>query len=678
MPSKVVNTILTLTDKFTPKLKGTAEEVKKMKRELGLATNQINKFGRNASKQFTDLSKKTLKWGAATVAVLGGAAVKSAADFEQEMTNLKAVSGVTGKEFTNLQNLALKMGMKTKYSATEAALGMTELVKAGVSTKEIFNGGLEGTLSLAAAGDIEIGDAAIIASTALNAFRKDAMSVSRAADILAGAANASASDVEDMSLGLSQASAVASGVGMSFYDTSTALGLFANNGLKGSDAGTSLKTMLLRLQPQTKQQIEAFDELGLSTKNGSSKFYDQKGHVKNLADISSILQDKLKGMTDAQRLATLQVMFGTDAIRAANILYKEGGKGVHDLQKEMSKFTAAQVAAEKMKTFNNGITKLKNNLQTVGIRIGLLALPTLTKWIQTAIVKVNQFAISFMTWSKTAKAKDLGDFLKNTLSVAFTVLAGAIKFVINHYRLLVPVLTAVVVAITAFRVLTPVIKLYKRWKEITQGVAIAQGALNLVISANPIGVVCIAIGLLIAAGVALWMNWDKIRKFMGKLWADIKAIFVGSINAVITVIDWFIQKLNMIPGVKIPLIVKIGVKDISVPTATKAQIEAQKHAGVGGSQGIGGRYGQFALGGFTNKPSIFGESGDEVAIPLNNSTRSKQLLGQTNKIMGSSGGGVHVHMDGGVVIREDADIWRIARALAFELKKAGLNDGGIS
>ncbi|MGQ7101892.1 phage tail tape measure protein [Escherichia sp. SP-MK] len=130
----------------------------------------------------------------------------------------------------------------------EAGQGIEELIKAGVSLTDIINGGLEGALNLATAGELELGDAAEIASTALNAFKDDNLSVAQAADLLAGAANASATSVGEMKFGLSMVSAVAAGVGLSFKDTTTALALFAQNGLKGSDAGTSLKTQTSFLQ----------------------------------------------------------------------------------------------------------------------------------------------------------------------------------------------------------------------------------------------------------------------------------------------------------------------------------------------------------------------------------------------------------------------------------------------
>jgi TP901 family phage tail tape measure protein len=165
-------------------------------------------------------------------------AVKSAADFDQSMANVYSVMAPDEvSQFSGaLKNLAITMGADTKYSATEAAQGIEELLKAGVSVTDIMNGGLKGALSLATAGELSLGDAAEIASTALNAFKNDNLSVQQAADILAGAANASATSVSELKFGLSSVSAVASSVGWSFKDTTTALAEFAQNGLIFSSA----------------------------------------------------------------------------------------------------------------------------------------------------------------------------------------------------------------------------------------------------------------------------------------------------------------------------------------------------------------------------------------------------------------------------------------------------------
>lgn len=352
---------------------------------------QMGNSARSLSSQMGLVQKAALAVGGAVVVGIGASA-KAAANFEQQMSAVKAVSGATAGEMKTLTDLAIKLGESTSFSATETAQATEELVKAGVTTKDIINGGLAGALDLAAAGNLNLADAAEIASTALNAFKADSLSVSEAADILAGAANASATDVGEMKFGLAQVSAVASGIGMSFKDTATALAVFAQNGIKGSDAGTSLKTMLSRLEPQTKQQREEMMDLGLITADGTNKFFDQAGSLKDLASISGILQNAFKGLTDQQRQSSLQTLFGSDAVRAGTVFYKEGAKGVTDMAAAMSKVTAAEVSKVKLDNFLGSVEELSGAVETLGIKLGNEFLPHLRKIVDIGADLVRTFS----------------------------------------------------------------------------------------------------------------------------------------------------------------------------------------------------------------------------------------------------------------------------------------------
>jgi TP901 family phage tail tape measure protein len=339
--------------------------------------DQTNRSAQRTSQAIDKIHKASLGFATAVGAVFA-ASIGTAANFEQKMKDVQAVSGESADNMQKLTDLAMEMGKKTAFSSAEAAQGIEELVKAGVSVTDILNGGLEGALNLAIAGNLDLADAAEIASTALNAFKEDNLSVAQAADILAGAANASATDVGELKYGLSMVSAVAAGAGLSFKDTTTALASFAQAGLKGSDAGTSLKTLILNLQPTTKKTGELFKLLGLETKKTGNAFYDAQGHIKSLADISQILHDKFKNLTDGERQAAFKQAFGTDAIRAANILYKEGAKGIDDMWAAMSKVKAADVAKVKLDSLKGSFTEFTSALESVGISIGMDFLPALT------------------------------------------------------------------------------------------------------------------------------------------------------------------------------------------------------------------------------------------------------------------------------------------------------------
>lgn len=362
--------------------------------------NKLNQ----TSEKFTNFGKASMIAGGVIAAPLAFG-VKMAADFEGQLSSIEAVTGATSEEMDKLRTLALKMGADTKFSALEAAQGVEELEKAGVSTAQILNGGLSGALSLAAAGDLALAESAEIASTALNAFKADNLSVIKAADILSGAANASATSVGELKYSLSACSSVASGIGMNFKDTNIALALFAQNGLKGSDAGTSLKSMLMNLQPRTDAQVSEFVRLGLATgklvkvsKDGKEKyemlsnaFFTSQGKLKSLSEISGLLKTKMAGLTDQQRMFALETMFGSDAIRAANILFKEGEDGANSMWSAMSKVTAEQVAAKKMDNLKGSIEELGGSIETVAISFGSKLTPAIDVIAKGATALTNGF-----------------------------------------------------------------------------------------------------------------------------------------------------------------------------------------------------------------------------------------------------------------------------------------------
>ena len=305
--------------------------------------------------------------GAATMGVgaLVADSANEAMNFSAEISNIKALTQLPQDQIDRIRSKAMQLGKDTQFSTLQAAQGMTELLKAGVSVEDVMGGASQAMLDLATAGSLELPEAAEIMSTAMNAFHmKDA---AHAADILAGAANASATDVHELRYSLSMCSAVAAGVGMSFEDANTALAVFAQNGLKGSDAGTSLKTMMSRLEPMTKTQMGAFQQLGLITERGTSAFYDQEGKLRSLAEIADLLKTKLGGLTNEEQQRLLYEMFGPDAIRGGMILMREGAEGVKKMYSEMTHYTASDVAIEKMNNAKGAVERMKGSFENFQI-----------------------------------------------------------------------------------------------------------------------------------------------------------------------------------------------------------------------------------------------------------------------------------------------------------------------
>ncbi|USK56578.1 phage tail tape measure protein [Cytobacillus solani] len=497
-------------------------------------------------------SEITQSFGAAFLAIGAGLGLsaKKAMDFEQQMSSVYSVMAPDEvRAFgIELEKLAVQLGSDTKYSALEAAQGIEELIKAGVQTTDIINGGLEGALSLATAGELELADAAEIASTALNAFKADNLSVMRAADLLAGAANASATSVGELKFGLSAVSAVASGVGMTFEDTTTALASFAQNGLKGSDAGTSLKTMLLRLSPTTKEASEAFDQLGLSAYNNaagyqyliskgitpasrhvqdlqaglveltkqelgsaaskadlkkrleentkasglmSSAFYDEAGSLKSLSEIAELLKTKMAHLNDEQRQNYFNTMFGTDAIRAANILYKEGAQGITSMATAMNKIKSADVAAQKLDNVKGRIEELSGAIETAAISLGNALLPTIDK------------VVAFLQ-KMTDKFNSLSPGMQK-LIVNSALVAAGITGVITAIGVALAVVGA---AVTGIGAITTGLGSLAGVFGVTGGAAGLFGAAFTALT-GPIGLAVAAIAGLTVGGIALYNHLKK-------------------------------------------------------------------------------------------------------------------------------------------------------------------------
>lgn len=383
---------LRLIDNMTAPLRRVTESLKRTESSVGKAANAASTYERATSKASKSVSSLTgdnnrmaRSFGSLpgvigkVTGLLGGLAVgtaavgfaynslKKAMDFEEQMSSIAALTGASNEEMKRMNDLAIRMGANTKYSALEAAQGIEELLKAGLTPAAVEAGGLEAALNLATAGGLGLADAAEIMSTALNAYKRDAMTAAQASDILAGTANASATSVMELRYALSMVSAVAAGVGMSFEDTNIALGLFANNGLKGSDAGTSLKTMLANLSPKTDKAAAMMKKLGIITKNGSNQFFNANGELRSLAEVTDVLRKALVKLNPKERGDALYELFGSDAIRGATILFNEGAEGVRKFQAEMSKVTALDVAKKKMDNAKGAMEQLSGAIETIQI-----------------------------------------------------------------------------------------------------------------------------------------------------------------------------------------------------------------------------------------------------------------------------------------------------------------------
>lgn len=303
--------------------------------------------------------------GAGAVITAGvGLAVKSFADFDKQMSSVDAATHESASNMALLRDAAVKAGADTAFSAVEAAKGIEELAKAGVSTKDILAGGLDGSLALAAAGSLDVGEAAEIAASALTQFKLSGDKVPHVADLLAAGAGKAQGSVQDLGAALNQSGLVAASTGLTIEETTGALASFASAGLTGSDAGTSFKTMLMSLNPSSKEAAALMKELGISA-------YDANGEFVGMSEYAGILQNALKGMSDEQRNATLKTIFGSDAVRAANILYEQGADGIQKWEDAVNDAGyASETAARMQNNLAGDIEKLGGSIDSVFLKSG--------------------------------------------------------------------------------------------------------------------------------------------------------------------------------------------------------------------------------------------------------------------------------------------------------------------
>lgn len=306
------------------------------------------------------------------IVAAGGAATSVAAGFDDAMSQVQGALGGASADMDGLRDLALQLGADTVFSATESAQAMVELAKGGLTEAQIKGGALAASMDLAAAGQLNLADAAATTVQMMGSFGLGAGDATRIANALAGAANASSADVSDLTQAMSQCSAQASLAGWSLEDTAAALALFADHGVKGSDAGTSLKTMLQRLAAPTDQAAEAIAAYGLNIR-------DSNGKMKDISGIADELTGKLGGLSDAERDAALQTIFGADASRAAAILMQSGSEGLAKYIAATNDATAAEAMANAQKgELSWALENMGGAVESASIAFGTALAPAIT------------------------------------------------------------------------------------------------------------------------------------------------------------------------------------------------------------------------------------------------------------------------------------------------------------
>ncbi|WP_427036649.1 phage tail tape measure protein [Cytobacillus pseudoceanisediminis] len=372
---------------------------------------QLGNSAQNVSQDLGRIQTAALAVGGALVAGIG-ASVKTAADFEAQMSRVKAISGATDEEFGNLREAALDLGASTSKSASEIAIAFEDMAAKGFNATQIIEA-MPGVIAAAEASGSDLALTADVVSSALNGFQLEAAEASRIADILAKAANISAASMDDMGYAFKYVGPVANTLGIEIEEVAAAIGIMTDSGLDGSNAGTALRAALIALNNPAKAQAEIMKEIGFSMQ-------DSNGEAKSLSAMFADLTKATEGMTQAEKLATVAKLVGTEA-SAGMMTILEGGVG------QLNEFTgalknsagASQEAAAIMKdNLKGAVDELMGAIESVGIKVGDEFLPVLTDLAKEGAEIVSTIGEMDMSVVKSAAA-----FVGTTAAIGFTISA---------------------------------------------------------------------------------------------------------------------------------------------------------------------------------------------------------------------------------------------------------------
>ncbi|MBP3238918.1 MAG: phage tail tape measure protein, partial [Lachnospiraceae bacterium] len=425
---------------------------------------------------------------------LGTAAVKTAADFDTAMSKVAAVSGATGSELDALREKAREMGSKTKFSASEAAEAMNYMAMAGWKTEDMLSG-IEGVMNLAAASGEDLATTSDIVTDALTAFGLSASDSGHFADILAAASSNANTNVSMMGETFKYCAPIAGALGFSAEDTAEAIGLMANAGIKGSQAGTALRTIMNNLSGDVTVCGSAIGEVTIATTNAD-------GSMRDLSDILADCRTAFSGLTESEKAQAAESLVGKNAMSGFLALMNAGEADINKLSSAIDNCDGC--AAGMAETMNDNLagqlTILKSQLQELAISFGELLMPairTIVGWIQ-----------KFVDW--------LNSMDEGTRKVIVTIalVAAAIG----------PVLIIVGKVISAVGTIMTLVPKLAGVINAAKGVF---AAFNAVCAANPYVLIIAAIVALVAAFIYLWNNCEEFRQFWIDLWEGIKEIAIA-------------------------------------------------------------------------------------------------------------------------------------------------------
>ena len=335
-------------------------------------------------------------------------------DFETGMSGVRALTGATNEEFTLLKETAKELGADTSFSASEAAVGMQNLASAGFTTNEIVSA-MPGMLDLAASSGTDLATASDIAATTLRGFALEASEATHVADVLAEAAARTNAEVADTGEAMKYIAPVAHAMGLSLEEVAASVGILSDAGIKGSQAGTTLRSALSRLAKPTSDMQEVMNKLGLS-------FYDSNGQMKSISGIVGMLKTQMAGLTAEQQQNALVTLFGQEAMSGMMVLLEAGPEKLDELTRslEQCEGTASEMANVRLDNLAGDIEEMGGALETAKLEIMDKLNPYLREGVQwlTTKIPVIQEKIEQLIDAGIAKGKRLKDFLTGVFSSA--------------------------------------------------------------------------------------------------------------------------------------------------------------------------------------------------------------------------------------------------------------------
>ena len=450
----------------------------------------------------------------APIVGLGAAAVKTAADFDEGMSKVAAISGATGDDLQSLRDKAREMGAKTKFSATEAASAFEYMAMAGWKSGDMISG-IEGIMNLAAVSGEDLATTSDIVTDALTAFGLKAEDSCHFADILAAASSNANTNVSMMGETFKYCAPIAGALGFSAEDTAEAIGLMANAGIKGSQAGTALRTIMNNLAGEVKISGKAIGDLTIATTNAD-------GSMRDLSDILADCRTAFSGLSESEAAAAAESLVGKNAMSGFLALMNAAPEDIDKLSSAIENCdgTAESMAATMQDNLKGQLTILKSQLEELAISFGELLMPA----IRAVVSKIQGFVDKLNGMSEAQK--------KTILKIA--ALAAAIGPLLV---VLGTVITKVGTAMKGFA------KLGKGILKVGSGVKKAggmMGVLKKVLTAltGPVGIVIAVVAALVAAFVHLWKTnedfCNKIKSIFSTVWNVIKTVVTTVAEAIRT------------------------------------------------------------------------------------------------------------------------------------------------